>query len=102
MEDVFAAVADDTRRRILDRLRDTGPLSIKQLSGPLPISRQAVTKHLDILEACGLIRVEWAGRERRHRLAAERLQQVENWLKPYAELWDERLGRLKSHLEEKK
>jgi DNA-binding transcriptional ArsR family regulator len=102
VEDVFAAVADPTRRRILEELRVTGPLSIKQLAEPLPITRQAVTKHLDILVACGLIRVERVGRERLHRLAAEPLQEVEDWLQPYAEIWDRRLARLKRYLEEKR
>jgi len=49
MEPIFSAVADPTRRLIPDRLRPHGPLSIKQLADPLPISRQAETKHLDIL-----------------------------------------------------
>lgn len=99
---MFNAVADPTRRQILERLRADGPLSIKELAAPLPISRQAVTKHLNILRASGLIRMERVGRERLHFLEADPLREVEDWLKPYAEEWDRRLERLKQHLEDKK
>ena len=102
MENVFNAVADPTRRQILERLRAKGPLTIKDLAAPLPISRQAVTKHLDILRASGLIRMERVGRERLHSLVADPLREVEDWLEPYAEEWDRRLKRLKQHLEDKK
>ena len=99
MESVFMAVADPTRRSMLTRMRVEGPLSIKQLAAPLSISRQAVTKHLDILHACGLVRVRRAGRGRLHCLASSPLKEVENWLEPYAREWDERLSRLQRHLE---
>ena len=100
MENVFGAVADPTRRMILERLRSHGPLSIKQLAQPLPMSRQAVTKHLDILIASGLVEVRRVGRERLHLLNPTPLHEVEDWLKPYEEAWDRRLERLKQHLEE--
>ena len=101
MENVFNAVADPTRRQILERLRADGPLSIKELAAPLPISRQAVTKHLDILRASDLVRMQRAGRERLHFLMADPLREVADWLEPYAEEWDRRLQRLKQHLEDK-
>lgn len=100
MENVFSAVADPTRRTILERLRAHGPLSIKQLAEPLPMSRQAVTKHLDILIASGLVEVRRVGRERQHFLDPRPLHEVEDWLKPYSDAWDHRLERLKQHLEE--
>jgi DNA-binding transcriptional ArsR family regulator len=99
MMDVFHAVADPTRRLILSSLREKGPLSITALSAPLPISRQAVTKHLDILEAADLVESSIQGRERIHHLKAEPLRALEDWLAPYAEAWDERLARLKTHLD---
>ena len=99
MIDVFHAVADPTRRIILTQLREKGPLSVKALSAPLPISRQAVTKHLDILEAAGLVGRVVRGRERIHHLKAGPLKAVEDWLTPYAEAWDERLARLRTHLD---
>lgn len=100
MESIFSAVADPTRRMILERLRSHGPLSIKQISQPLPMSRQAVTKHLDILIASGLIEVRRVGRERLHFLDPTPLHEVGEWLRPYSEAWDRRLEQLKQHLEE--
>ena len=100
MESIFSAVADPTRRTILERLRSHGPLSIKQLSEPLPMSRQAVTKHLDILIGSGLVEVRRMGRERLHFLNPAPLHEVEDWLRPYADAWDRRLERLQQHLEE--
>ena len=96
--DVFAAVADPVRRQLLERLRREGPLSVSALAEPLPISRQAVTKHLDTLADSGLVRVRREGRERRHELAPGPLREVEEWLRPYAAAWDERLARLERHL----
>ncbi len=99
MLDVFAAVADPTRRLILGRLRGEGALSVSSLATVLPISRQAVTKHLDVLEKAGLIRKRVQGRERLHELEAEPLREVDDWLAPYAAAWDERLERLRIHLD---
>ncbi len=99
MFDVFSAVADPTRRLILERLRSDGPQSVGQLSAPLPMSRQAVTKHLNMLTEAGLIAQEWRGRERFHRLRAKPLRKVEDWLAPYAAAWDRRLARLEQHLD---
>jgi DNA-binding transcriptional ArsR family regulator len=100
MEPVFAAVADPTRRALLGRLRANGPLSISELGADLPMTRQAVTKHLAVLRASGLIRVRRSGRELLHELDAEPLREVDDWLRPYAEAWDERLAALRRHLEE--
>jgi DNA-binding transcriptional ArsR family regulator len=100
MEAVFAAVADPTRRTLLERLRAGGPQSVTGLANDLPISRQAVTKHLDALRAAGLIRVRRLGRERLHELDAGPLREVDDWLRPYAEAWDDRLAALRRHLGE--
>ena len=72
-------------------MRTEGPLSIKQLAATFPISRQAVTKHLGVLQAVGLVRVQKAGRERLHSLDCTPLKEVGDWLEPYAREWDERL-----------
>ena len=100
MDAVFAAVADPTRRRLLERLRVEGPLPLKELASGLPMSRQAVTKHLAALEKAGLVNVRRAGRERLHELQPEPLRAVEEWLAPYARAWDQRLAALQAHLEE--
>ena len=100
MSDVFSAISDPTRRSMLERLQREGPLSIRALSEPLVMSRQAVTKHLDILEAAGLVEKQVEGRERLHRLSPRPLQDVDTWLAPFAAFWDDRLARLRLHLEE--
>ena len=100
MEAVFAAVADPTRRLILERLRSAGSASITELAADLPITRQAVTKHLDMLHAAGLVAYRKHGRERLHELEAGPLRAIDDWLRPYAEFWDDRLARLQRHLEE--
>jgi DNA-binding transcriptional ArsR family regulator len=100
MEHVFAAVADPTRRALLERLRAAGPMSISELGEGLPMTRQAVTKHLAVLRDSGLIRVRRSGRERLHELDAEPLREVDDWLRPYAEAWDRRIEALRRHLGE--
>jgi len=100
MDMVFTAVADPTRRTILDRLRTDGPLSIRALSDGLPITRQAVSKHLGILLQAQLISRERRGRERLHRLTAEPLCEIRDWLDDYSAVWGARLDRLKAHVEQ--
>jgi DNA-binding transcriptional ArsR family regulator len=100
MEQVFAAVADPTRRVLLERMREGGALSISALGEGLPMTRQAVTKHLAILRGSGLVRVRRAGRERLHELDPEPLRAVDDWLRPYAEAWDARMAALRRHLGE--
>ena len=100
MANVFDVIGDSTRRGILDRLRSEGALSLTELAEPLPISRQAVTKHLDLLEGAGLVARRVAGRERIHELRPEPLAEIDDWLAPYHAFWDERLARLQAHLGE--
>ncbi len=97
---VFEAVADPTRRALLERLRESGPLALGELAAPFAMSRQAVTKHLDVLASSGLVRVSRRGRERVHELDDRPLRELQRWLAPYAEEWDRRLGRLRAHLGE--
>jgi DNA-binding transcriptional ArsR family regulator len=100
MDAVFVAVADPTRRLLLERLRHGGASSIQALGEGLPMTRQAVTKHLDVLRDAGLVRVRRDGRERVHELEPAPLEAVDAWLRPYAEAWDERLVALRRHLGE--
>ena len=99
MIDVFHAVADPTRRALLERLRRSGGQSVSELAEGLPMSRQAVTKHLDVLEAAALVRRRTVGRERIHDLRGTPLKDLDDWLAPFEAEWDERLGRLRSHLD---
>ena len=100
MSDSFLAISDATRRHVLEQLRTHGPLSITELSEPLSITRQAVTKHLDVLEGAGLLEYRRLGRNRVHSLKAQPLEDVADWLAPYAAAWDRRLSRLRTHLGE--
>jgi len=97
---VFDALADPTRRALLDRLRTDGPLSLSDLAARQPMTRQAVAKHLDALQRAGLLSVWRAGRQRLHALEPQPLREVTDWLAPYAAAWDDRLVRLQHHLEE--
>jgi DNA-binding transcriptional ArsR family regulator len=99
MLDIYSAVSDPTRRLILGRLRTEGALSVTALSQTVTMSRQAVTKHLDLLEGAGLIFRKTKGRERLHVLRVEPLQEMEEWLAPFSAAWDERLARLKTHVD---
>ena len=74
-------------------------MSVSELTAQLPMTRQAVTKHLDRLEDAGLIRVRRRGRERLHEVDPMPLQAVDDWLAPYAKAWDERLAALQAHLD---
>jgi DNA-binding transcriptional ArsR family regulator len=98
--ELFTALADPTRRWILARLRAAGPLSIGDLARDLPMSRQAVTKHLDNLATSGLVVAQRRGRERLHRLEAGPLAELDDWLEPYRDSWRRRLARLERHLSE--
>lgn len=100
MEPVFQAIAEPTRRHLLATLRLGRALSLTELAAPLSMTRQAVSKHLDVLGRAGLVEVEWRGREKLHRLNPAPLRAVEDWLAPYAAAWDRRLARLQRHLEE--
>ena len=91
---VFAALADDTRWGILARLGER-PASASALAGELPVSRQAIVKHLDVLEAAGLVESEPRGREIVHRALGSRLSSVARELDALAAAWDRRLALVK-------
>ena len=100
MDAAFAAIADPTRRELLDRLRGGGAMTLSALAEGLPMTRQAATKHLDALARAGLINVRRSGRERLHELDPAPLRDVDRWLEPYARAWDARLERLRQHVEQ--
>jgi DNA-binding transcriptional ArsR family regulator len=90
---VLQALADPTRRRLVERLGD-GPASVTTLAAPLPMSLPAVVQHLQVLEACGLVASEKVGRVRTCRLDVERLSTVQDWIDARRGAWERRLDRL--------
>jgi DNA-binding transcriptional ArsR family regulator len=96
---VFEAIADPTRRDMLNRLCSHGPLSVNDLAEPLEMTRQGATRHIDALVEAGLVRVRWEGRRRLHELELQPLFGLHDWLAPFEAEWDRRLERLRRHLE---
>ena len=97
--DPFAAIADPTRRAIIDLLSKDN-WNINQISEHFgTVSRQAVTKQLKYLEDSGLIRIEKNGREKYCYLSIDNLSEVNNWLLQYEKFWNKRLDKLGSYLE---
>jgi DNA-binding transcriptional ArsR family regulator len=96
---IFAAIADSTRRDLLVKLAEISPRTATQLAKEYPITRQGILKHLNILEAAGLVAVQQQGREKRYSLTPEPLGDLEAWIKQLGAKWDERLLRLKTMLE---
>jgi DNA-binding transcriptional ArsR family regulator len=90
---VFEALADPMRRRLLRELAD-GPATATELAAGLPISRQAVAKHLGSLSSAGLLARERAGRDVRYRITPEPLSGAVAWMARIGGQWDKRLSRL--------
>lgn len=97
--DIFYAIADPTRRAILDRLRD-GEQPVKQLAEPFAMSLPAISQHLQILYEAGLVTQRRLGRQRIYQLNSEPLQQVQNWVSHYEQFWQVKLDNLGEYLEE--
>jgi DNA-binding transcriptional ArsR family regulator len=97
---VFAALGDDTRLSLVSRLCRGSPCSISQLTEGSRLTRQAITKHLRVLEKAGIVRCVRSGRERRFELNPEPIQQIKDHLDFVSEQWDQALSRLKSLVEE--
>ena len=91
---VFAALGDDTRWAILARLGEA-PASASALARELPISRQAIVKHLEVLDGAGLVESERRGRELVYRAIGGRLSDVARELEKIGRAWDNRLARIK-------
>jgi len=92
---LLAAVTEPTRRQMLDLLLERGESTATVLAESLPISRQAVSKHLTVLTRVGLVDGEKSGREMRYRLNVERLDEATRSLGELAAIWDQRLVRIK-------
>lgn len=101
--DPFAAIADPTRRAIIDLLAEEEELNINQISEYFgDISRQAVTKQIKYLEESGLIQIEKYGREKYCCLVLDNLAEVNSWLKQYEKFWNNKLDKLGDYLKKGK
>jgi DNA-binding transcriptional ArsR family regulator len=96
---IFAALGDQTRIQIVGRLAHGEPLSIATLTVGTGVTRQAVTKHLQVLDEAGLVRSSWQGRERMWALEPARLDTARRSLDTIARQWSTALDRLKSFVE---
>ena len=94
-DDLWSAIGDPTRRRILDLLLVDGDGTATTLSEQLPVSRQAVAKHLGVLDRVGLVRATPAGREKRYRVDDAQLARAVAQLSSVGSAWDARLQRIK-------
>ena len=100
LDGVFGALSDPTRRSVVELLLRDGSTSVPSLSSQLPISRQAVAKHIATLEQAGLLeRLPTHGREVRYGLRGEAIAPAAAWLNEAGQAWDGRLGRLKRAVE---
>jgi len=97
LSNTFAALADPTRRRILSRLRD-GDATVTELAEPFPISVQAVSKHLKVLERAGLISRGRTAQLRPSRLRGDALREASEWLHDYRRLWSDSFDRMDQRL----
>jgi DNA-binding transcriptional ArsR family regulator len=95
---VFSALSDPSRRRLLETLAGRESASLSELAGQLPVTRQAVSKHLAALGEAGLVDATRVGRETRYRLTPEPLGDALEWMERIGDRWDRRLARLREHL----
>src|SRR5687767_14838700 len=96
--DVFKAIADPTRRRIIGLLMASGALLISAIAADFEFARQVVTKHIYVLESAGLISIDDSGRERYCKVEFQPLKEVFDWVSFYEQFWDRKLNSLEAHL----
>jgi DNA-binding transcriptional ArsR family regulator len=99
MPATFAVLAEPSRRRILDLLREQ-PRPVGEIVDALPLSQPCVSKHLRVLREAGLVEARPEAQRRVYAVRAEPLAEVDAWLAPYRALWADRLDALERHLEE--
>lgn len=97
--DVFQAIADPTRRAIVDLLAQQS-LTLNGVAEHFAISRPAISKHIKILTECGLVVIRQRGRERYCELQVEKLTEVSTWVERYRIIWEQRFDRLDALLQE--
>jgi DNA-binding transcriptional ArsR family regulator len=91
---IFGALADDTRRTVFVRVAASGQATASELARDLPVTRQAVAKHLSLLASAGLVGSERVGRETRFHARSEPLSDAIDWMAGVGARWDDRLARL--------
>jgi DNA-binding transcriptional ArsR family regulator len=101
LDAVLAAIADPTRRAIVDRLA-RGPARVTDIAEPFAMSLNAVSKHVKVLERARLVRRTRSGREHTLELEARPLREVARWTSRYERFWNERLDRLERYLQKEK
>jgi ArsR family transcriptional regulator, cadmium/lead-responsive transcriptional repressor len=97
-DEVFEALADPTRRTVIRALAETGPATLTELTSRMPVTRQAVAKHLAVLRDAGLVETTGPVRGRLYAFTREPLTDAMSWIADVGG-WDERLGRLKRQVE---
>src|ERR1700692_3150661 len=91
---IFAALGDETRLKLISRLCNDGPMSITRLTRGMNVTRQAITKHLQVMREVGRVRNTRRGRERIWQLEQRRLKEARHCLELISKQWDDALGRL--------
>jgi DNA-binding transcriptional ArsR family regulator len=97
---VFEALGDPTRREVLRAVAEEGPLTATELAARLPVTRQAVAKHLEVLRAAGLVSRARTGRDVRFSFHAEPLGEAVEWISAVGARWDRRLAALQHRVED--
>jgi DNA-binding transcriptional ArsR family regulator len=98
---VFEAMADPTRRAVLRDVAEHGPRTATELAADLPVTRQAVAKHLAVLREAGLVAAERSGRETHFTATLAPLTEAGRWLSRTGDAWDQRLRRLERRVEQR-
>jgi DNA-binding transcriptional ArsR family regulator len=93
LDEVFHALSDSTRRAVVERLIE-GPASVSELASPFAMSLAAIGQHIQLLEACGLVKTAKVGRVRTVSMVPETLRSVESWFASHRERWQQRFDRL--------
>ncbi len=99
LSSVFSALADPTRRAILEGLTK-GPQSVGEIAKPFALSAPAITKHLQVLERAGLVKTDRRAQWRPRSLEAGKLREAQEWIEEYRKFWEESFDRLDSYLEQ--
>lgn len=97
LDHVFQALADPTRRAVLQRLGE-GPAPVSELAEPFDMALPSFTQHLKVLEGCGLVRSRKSGRVRTYQLVPTHLKVAEDWMTQQRNLWERRLDQLDAYL----